>query len=72
MHGNHDEAILYANKGNRMRFAWIFNDNYHLKPKGDDGATIMVSGVSVACHGWLGLETQLKPKLMAPGIMSVS
>ena len=57
MHGNHDEAILYANEVNRMRFAWISNDSYHLKPKGDDGATIMVSGVSVACHGWLGLET---------------
>ena len=58
MHGNHDEAILYANEGNR--FAWISNDSYHLKPKGD-GATIMVSGVSVACHGWLGLET-IEPK----------
>ena len=62
MHGNHDETILhvYANEGNR--FAWISNDSYmyHLKPRGD-GATIMVSGVSVACHGWLGLET-IEPK----------
>ena len=31
-----------------------------MKPKGD-GATIMVSGVSVPCHGWLGLET-IEPK----------
>ena len=53
IHGNHDEAILYANEGNR--FAWVSKDGYHLKPKGD-GATIMVSAVSVPCHGWLGLE----------------
>lgn len=58
MHGNHDEAILNANEGNR--FAWVSNDSYHLKPKGD-GATTMVSGVSVGCHGWLGLET-IEPK----------
>ena len=57
-HGNHDESILYANEGNR--FAWVSNDTYHMKPKGD-GATIMVSGVSVPCHGWLGLET-IEPK----------
>ena len=31
MHGNHDEAILYANKGNH--FAWISNDRYHFKHK---------------------------------------
>ena len=58
LHGNHDEAILYANEGNR--FAWVANDSYHLKPKGD-GATIMISGVSVACHGWMGLEV-IEPK----------
>ena len=58
LHGNHDECILYANKGNR--FAWVSSDAYHMKPKGD-GATIMVSGVSVPCHGWLGLET-IEPK----------
>ena len=58
MHGNHDETILYAHDGNR--FAWVSNDGYHLKPKGD-GATIMVSGISVPCHGWLGLEV-LEPK----------
>ena len=38
IHGNHDEATLYANEGDR--FAWVANDSYHLKPKGD-GATIM-------------------------------
>ena len=53
-HGNHDESMLYANEGNR--FAWVSMDGYHLKPKGD-GATIMISGVSVPCHGWLGLQT---------------
>ena len=31
-----------------------------MKPKGD-GATIMVSGVSVACHSWMGLEV-IEPK----------
>ena len=58
LHGNHDEAIVYANQGNR--FAWVLNDSYHLKPKGE-GTSIMVSGVSAACHGWLGLET-VEPK----------
>ena len=58
LHGNHDEAILYANQGSR--FAWVSNESYHLKPKGE-GTSIMVSGVSVACHGWLGLET-IEPK----------
>ena len=58
LHGNHDESILYANEGNR--FAWVSSDAYHMKPKGD-GATIMVSGVSVACHGWMGLEV-IEPK----------
>ena len=53
IHGNHDEAILYANEGNHL--ACVSKDGYHLKPKGD-GATIMVSAVSVPCHGWLGLE----------------
>ena len=57
-HGNHDESILYANE--RNRFAWVSKDAYHMKPKGD-GTTIMVSGVSVPCHGWLGLET-IEPK----------
>eukprot|EP00731_Ephydatia_muelleri_P006417 Em0003g665a len=38
LHGNHDEAILYANQGNR--FAWVSNDSYHLKPKGE-GTSIM-------------------------------
>ena len=57
-HGNHDESILYSNEGNR--FAWVSNDAYDMKPKGD-GTTIMVSGVSVSCHGWLGLET-IEPK----------
>ena len=42
LHGNHDEAILYANEGNG--FAWVANDSYHLKLN-DDGATIMISGV---------------------------
>ena len=36
------------------------NDSYHLKPKGE-GASIMVSGVSVPCYGWLGLEL-IEPK----------
>ena len=54
-HGYHDEANLYGH-----RFAWVSNDSYHLKPKGE-GISIMVSGVSVACHGWLGLET-VEPK----------
>ena len=58
LHGNHDEAMMYANEGNR--FAWVSKDGYHLKPKGD-GSTIMVSGVSVPCHGWLGL-TVTEPK----------
>ena len=49
---------MYANEGNR--FAWVSDDAYHMKPKGD-GATIMVSGVSVPCQGWLGLET-IEPK----------
>ena len=39
LHGNHDEAILYANQGNQ--FAWVSNDSYHLKPKGE-GTSIMV------------------------------
>ncbi|KAL5479605.1 hypothetical protein EMCRGX_G023152 [Ephydatia muelleri] len=43
-HGNHDESILYANEGNR--FAWVSNDAYHMKPKGD-GTTIMVHQVLV-------------------------
>ena len=54
LHGNHDETIVYANQGHR--FAWVLNDSYHLKPK-REGTSITVSGVSVACHGWLGLET---------------
>ena len=58
MHSNHDDCIVYANEGNR--FAWVSSDSYHMKPKGD-GATIMVSGVSVACHGWIGLEI-VEPK----------
>ena len=58
LHGNHDEAILYANQGNR--FAWVSNDSYHLKPKGE-GTSIMVSCVSVPCYGWLGLEL-IEPK----------
>ena len=58
LHGNHDECILYPNEGNR--FAWVSDDAYHMKPK-RDGATIMVSGVSVPCQGWLGLET-IEPK----------
>ena len=44
--------------------AWVSSDAYHVKPKGD-GATIMVSGVSVACHGWMGLEVILSPTVMA-------
>ena len=56
LHGNHDEAILYANEGNR--FAWVANDSYHLKRK-DDGATIKISGVAVSCHGWMGLEPKI-------------
>ncbi|KAL5469087.1 hypothetical protein EMCRGX_G030283 [Ephydatia muelleri] len=58
LHGNHEEAMMYANEGNR--FAWVSKDGYHLKPKGD-GSTIMVSGVSVPCYGWLGL-TVTEPK----------
>ena len=58
MHGNHDECMLYANEGSR--FAWVSSEGYHMKPKGD-GATIMVSGVSVACHGWIVLEI-IEPK----------
>ena len=58
IHGNHDEATLYANEGDR--FAWVANDSYHLKQKGD-GATIMISGVSFSCHGWMGLEI-IEPK----------
>ena len=58
IHGNHDKAILYANESNR--FAWVANDSYHLKPKGD-GATIMISGVSVSRNGWMGLES-IEPK----------
>ena len=42
-----------------------------MKPKGD-GATIMVSGVSVAYHGWMGLEVILSPKVMAHGSMTIS
>ena len=53
MHGNHDKCIVYANEGNR--YAWVSSNSYHMKPKGD-GATIMVSGVLVACHGWMGFE----------------
>ena len=45
MHGNHDECMLYANEGSC--FAWV----YHMNPRGDD-ATVMASGVSVACQ-WL-------------------
>ena len=52
-------TILYANQGNH--YAWVSNDSYHLKPKGE-GTSIMVSGVSVACHGWLHLKT-VEPKL---------
>ena len=63
LHGNHDESILHAKEGNR--FARISNDAYHMKAKGD-GATIMVSAVSVPCHGWLGLET-IEPKTDACG-----
>eukprot|EP00731_Ephydatia_muelleri_P036854 Em0338g5a len=67
LHGNHDEAMMYANEGNR--FAWVSKDGYHLKPKGD-GSTIMVSGVSVPCHGWkLSSDKQardLSPKRACP------
>ena len=42
LHGNHDECILHTNVGNQ--FAWVSNDAYDTKPKGDR-ATIMVSGM---------------------------
>ena len=58
LHESHDEAILYANQGNRC--ARVSNDSYHLEPK-EEGTSIMVCGVSVACYGWLGLE-MIEPK----------
>ena len=45
-----------------ISFAWVSNDSYHLKPK-EEGTSIMISDVSVACYGWLGVET-IEPKQM--------
>ena len=51
-------CIVYSNQSHGL--AWVSSDSYHMKPKGD-GATVMVSGVSVPCHGWIELQI-VEPK----------
>lgn len=59
----HDEMICYANDGTQV--IWIEEGEIDLRPK-TNGSSLMVSGFTCPCHGWLTLNGKTSWKIIRP------